>query len=113
MQKSNRWSHGVKDFVLPALPLELQGRHGCFLQRMTFDPLVGEEICVIYLEKPEYALRYGKVHPFNMFARSGLVRTPYGLVAFIVWQIAVGSARESRLLAVSRQRGPCLDQKAG
>lgn len=103
MKKANRWTHGIKDFVLPPLPRDLQRRHGCFLQRMTFDPQMGEEICAIYLEEPEYAFRYGKIHPFNMFARSGLVRTPYGLVAFIVWQIAVGSADE---IAVEQYLNP-------
>jgi len=75
MKKKNRWVHGRKDFVLPELPADLKDRHGCLLQRITFDPSVAEEVCAAYL------------HP-------GLARTRHGLVAFIIWQIAAGSPQE-------------------
>ena len=32
MKKENRWSHGTKNFVLPAWPNDLKGRHGCSLR---------------------------------------------------------------------------------
>ncbi len=94
MRKENRWSHGTKNFVLPALPDDLKGRHGCKLYRMTFDASVGEEICAVYMEDPDFADQYGKVVPFNLIVHSGLARTPHGVVAFIVWQIAANSPQE-------------------
>lgn len=94
MKKENRWTHGTRDFVFPALSADLKGRHGCNLHRMTFDTTIGEEICAVYMEDPAYVDQFSKVHPFNLFAHTGLARTPHGLVAFIVWQIAAHSPQE-------------------
>jgi hypothetical protein len=94
MRKVNQWCHGDRHFVLPPLPDFLLGVWGCRLQRTTFDPEIGEEVHALYLEKPQYLQQLGGVHPFNMFARTGVVRTPHGIVAFIVWVIAAGSPVE-------------------
>jgi hypothetical protein len=94
MKKENHWSHGTKNFVLPALPNDLKGRHGCSLHRVTFDATVGEEVCAIYKEDPEFADQYSEVSPFNLIVHSGIVRTPHGVVAFLVWQIAANSPQE-------------------
>jgi hypothetical protein len=61
---------------------------------MTFDPSIGEEICAVYMEEPAFADQFGEVHPFNLIAHSGLARTPHGVVAFVVWQIAAHSPQE-------------------
>ena len=87
MKKTNRWTHGTRTFVFPALPADRKGRHGCNLHRMTSDTVIGEEICAVYMEEPNFADQFSKVVPFNLFARSGVARTPHGVVAFIVWRI--------------------------
>jgi hypothetical protein len=46
------------------------------------------------MEEPDFADQYSKVVPFNLIVHSGLVRTPYGVVAFLVWQIAASSPQE-------------------
>lgn len=94
MKKENRWSHGTKSFVLPFWPDDLKGRHGCALHRITFDASVGEEVCAIYMEEPGFADQFSKVAPFNLIVHFGLVRTPHGIVAFLVWQIAANSRQE-------------------
>jgi hypothetical protein len=48
----------------------------------------------LYSEEPEYAEHFTQITPFNMFVNLGLVRTPHGVVAFILWRIAAGSAQE-------------------
>jgi hypothetical protein len=50
MTKENHWSLGKKDFVYPDLPASLKGRQGCFLQSLTIDSAIGDEICAVYLE---------------------------------------------------------------
>src|SRR5262245_18460397 len=94
MKKENRWAHEEGYFVFPALPPEVRGRHGRALHRLTFDEKIGEEICVVYLEQPEFVDKFSNIVPFNLIAHPGLARTPYGVVAFIVWQIAAHSAHE-------------------
>jgi hypothetical protein len=94
MKKENRWTHGTRDFVLPPLPKDLKGRHGCSLQTATFDGSVGEEVYALYLEEPDYADKFSRIAPFNLLVRFGLVRTPHGVVAFIIWLIAAGSQQE-------------------
>jgi hypothetical protein len=46
------------------------------------------------MEEPNFAAQFSKVAPFNLIAHTGLARTPHGLVAFIVWQIAANSPQE-------------------
>jgi hypothetical protein len=94
MKKTNRWAHGTAEFVFPALSANLKGRHGCALHRMTFDTAIGEEICAVYMEDPAFVDQFREVHPFNLVAHTGLIRTPHGVVAFIVWQIAAHSPHE-------------------
>jgi hypothetical protein len=94
MKKENRWPHGTTQLVFPDLSSDLSGRQGCGLHRMTFDSRIGEEICAVYMEEPQFAEQFGDVAPFNLIAHTGLVRTPHGVVAFIVWQIAAHSPRE-------------------
>ncbi len=84
----------IRDFIFPALPADLNGRCGCNLQRMIFDPSIGEEICAIYFEKPAFADQLSKVHPFHLIAHPGLARMPHGVVAFTVWRIAAHSPQE-------------------
>ena len=94
MKKENRWLHGTRDFVFPALSANLKGRHGCNLHRMMFDTAIGEEVCAVYMEEPAFVDQFSKVQPFNLIAHAGLARTPHGIVAFIVWQIAARSPQE-------------------
>jgi hypothetical protein len=94
MKKENRWKHGSRDFVLPPLSEDLKGRHGCSLQMAIFDKAVGEEVYVLYREQRDHADKFSQIAPFNLLVRFGLVETPHGVVAFIVWLIAAGSHQE-------------------
>ena len=94
MRKNNRWTLGARNFVLPDLPEDQKGRHGCRFHSTTFDPAVGEEVFVLFMEEPDFVDQYSQIAPFNLLAQSGLVRTPHGVVAFIVWQIAAGTPSE-------------------
>src|SRR5680860_37785 len=87
MRKENHWTHGTTNIVFPPLSSDLRGRHGCLFHRFTFDPAVGEEICLIYMEEPQFAA-FSKVDPLNLIATSGAVPTPHGVVAFIVWTVS-------------------------
>ena len=91
-------------FRVPRLPDALRGRHGCCLQRATLDPRVGEEVYALYREEPAYSDQYEKLAPFNLIAHTGLVRTPIGVVAFIIWQIAAGSPQKSCASNISIRR---------
>jgi hypothetical protein len=73
MKKENQWQHGTRNFGLPALPPDMKGRHGCKLDRMTFDHPLGEEICAVYMEEPDFVDKFRAVHPFNLMAHTGLV----------------------------------------
>lgn len=73
------------------------GRHGVSMHKGVFDAAVGEEVYALFMEEPGYAQALGRVEPFNLLAHNGLVRTPYGLVAFIIWVVAAGSAQEIRV----------------
>ena len=47
----------------------------------------------VIIGNPPYVV-YSKVAPFDLIVHSGLVRTPHGIVAFLVWQIAASSPQE-------------------
>ena len=92
--KNNQWRHGEHEFALPPLPTEQIGSVGCNLLKLTIQPAIGDEVCVLFKDDPGYAEQYASVRPINMFAHTGAVNTPHGAVAFIVWQIAAGSPSE-------------------
>jgi len=93
--KQNQWRRGEHEFALPPLPPEQIGVAGCNLVKLTVDPAIGEEVCVLFKDDPGYAEQYASVRPITMFAHSGAVNTPHGAVLFIVWQIAAGSPCEA------------------
>jgi hypothetical protein len=46
------------------------------------------------MEQPDYVQQFERVAPFNLIVHPGNVRTPGGIVGFIVWQIAADSPAE-------------------
>src|SRR5262249_24836798 len=55
---------------------------------------IGEEVCAVYMEEPDFVDQFRKVAPFNLIAHSGLARTPHGVIASIVWQIAAHTPQQ-------------------
>lgn len=94
MIKNNHWQHGRRDFALPALAEEFQS-YGCGFYRGEFDTDVGEEVFVFFRDMPPYAAGLATVQPMTLIPHKGIVSTPHGIVAYIVWQIAAGSKHES------------------
>ncbi len=94
MKKQNRWVHGQRNFILPPPPSDQKGRKGCKLLQTTFDQQIGDETYVLFMEDPKFSDQYSNISPFKLLAHCGLVRTPHGIVAFIVWQLAAGSSQE-------------------
>lgn len=96
MLKRNQWSHGPREFVLAPLPAEHIGRPGPMLMPMTFDAAIGEEVFLLLKEEPAFAQQYGQVAPLTLLATSGLMRTPFGIVPYIVWTVAAGTSAEAQ-----------------
>ena len=94
MRKQNRWIHGHRNFALPSLPDEMKGQTGCRFYRATIDTAVGEEVYLCLMEESQYVGAYARVNPFNVIAHTGFARRPFGVIAYIVWQIAAGSPQE-------------------
>lgn len=90
----NQWRHGTKNFALPALPSEMR-TYGCGFYRVTFDADVGDEVIVFFREEPPHAEGLADVQPLTLLAHKGIVGTPHGIVAYIVWQIALGTPQET------------------
>ena len=93
MLKKNQWKHGEFNFVFPGLGTS-KGQWGCKLWGLTLDKSVGQEICAVFMEEPEYVKQFEAVSPFNLIVHTGLVRSPDGIVGFIIWQIAANSPQE-------------------
>lgn len=94
MIKDNRWRHGLADFRFPRLD-DNALRPSCGFYRLTMDPAIGEEVIVFFREEPPHAKALEEVQPMALIAHKGIVATPNGIVAYIVWQIAAGSRHES------------------
>ena len=72
----NQWLYGEHNFSIPPLPPQQIGQVGCNVVRLTFDPAIGEEVCVLFKEDPDYAAQYALETPINMFAHTGLLTSP-------------------------------------
>jgi hypothetical protein len=93
MPRDNRLRAGTGHFSFSTLPPESR-KHGCSLHRATFEPTIGPEVFAFFREDPGYAENLEGVHPFVLIVHPGVARTPFGSVAFIVWQIAAGEPQE-------------------
>jgi hypothetical protein len=93
MRKENRLKPGLSNFSFAELTPELR-THGCSLHRATFDPLVGPEVFAFFREDPGFAENLGDIEPFTLIAHSGVAKTPFGTIGFIIWQIAAGVSQE-------------------
>ncbi len=93
MQKDNSLGPGKWHFSFDKLPPESR-LHGCSLHRATFDSSIGPEVYAFYREDPGFAENLEGVEPLVLIAHQGIARTPFGTVAFIVWQIAAGEPQE-------------------
>src|SRR5690606_15254478 len=91
-----KWEHGRREFVFPYLDDALR-RPGCSLHRLTLDRDVGEEVYALFREEPPHAEAYLSVYQVTLNAHKGLLRTPFGVVAFIVWEICPGTEMEARI----------------
>jgi hypothetical protein len=94
MLKRNRWTLGERHHVIPPLPEGMRGRWACSLQRTTFDPSIGQEVHAVYTEEPDHAEEYANISSLNLLVFHGVVHTPYGAVAYVIWQIAVGTPQQ-------------------
>ena len=89
----NRWRHGPVNFAFPHVPRS-ELVPGCKFLRLTVDPAVGEEVIAFLREVPPHAENIGRLRQVTTFARPGVMKTPYGVVGYIVWQIAIGTSEE-------------------
>ena len=86
MLKENRWRHGNNNFEFPKMPAEMM-KPGCSLHKATFDTSIGEEVFALFREDAPHSFAFAELRPITLIAHSGLANTPFGVVAFIVWQI--------------------------
>jgi hypothetical protein len=96
MYKENRWQHGLRDFAFPEMPVAMM-KLGCSLHKAVFDASVGEEIYAFFREDAPQSFAFSELSPITTIAHSGLANTPFGTVAFIVWQIGAGTSLEVML----------------
>lgn len=90
MFKQNKWNQGRIHLVFPPLAAELKGKIGCRIQKCVFDPIVGEEVYLMILDEPLYAKELADIKPFNLFCKTGMVRTNQGMVLFMLFTIKDG-----------------------
>ena len=87
MKKDNRWIHGKRKFVGPALPKNLKGVTCCLFQEAVFDIKVGKEIYLAILEKSDYSETYGSLKDIKLFCNTGVGRTTHGIIIFIIFSV--------------------------
>ena len=89
--KNNR-SIGKVALKVPPLPPEYQGVSGATFQAFTLDESVGEEVCAVFFDDPQFSRELGALKPFELHATSGTARTTAGVIAYIIWSISSGRA---------------------
>ena len=103
MLRGNKWTGGRVQLQLPPLPPEWVGQSGAMVQFMVFDPNVGEEVALCLLDDQDFARQLGKLDPFDLTARMGVVRTSRGLIAFVIWTV---SSREGHVVDYEHPLNP-------
>lgn len=87
MFRRNRWFGGNVKLIIPPLPPQYLRQNGPLFQSFTFDPKIGDEVALFFLEDPQFSYELGHLKPFNLWANNGVARTSKGTIAFILWSI--------------------------
>ena len=94
MVKHNQWRHGRQDFQFPQLPAE-QLRSGCGFVELLLDEEIGAEVVLLFRDEAPRAQALANVQTMTPIAHSDVLEMPFGPIAYVVWQIAAGSAQEA------------------
>lgn len=87
MGKANKWRGGQMHLKLPTLPQQYRGQSGAMFETTCLDETVGDEVILVILDDPQYSREIAALSPFNLFAKTGAIRTNAGLIAFIIWSV--------------------------
>lgn len=90
VHKNNKWNKGPMHLEFPPLTSQLKGKNGCRIEKAVFDPSIGEEVFIKILDEPIYAKELASTKPFNLFCKTGMVRTNQGIVLFILFIVTNG-----------------------
>ncbi len=77
--------------ILPtfrSLPSHLRAQSCALFQKVSFSADSREEFVLFLLDDPEFARELGRLDPFHLAAKCGVVRTSAGMIAFIIWTVS-------------------------
>jgi hypothetical protein len=83
----NKWPGGPVNFDFSSLPPEFDEVEAMLPLPLCLDPQVGTESVLLWFDRTEFIHQLAATQPFNLMMKSGVVRTDYGPLMFLVFWV--------------------------
>lgn len=108
---NNKWPGHPVEFDFTLLPSELHSAEGIMPVPLSLDERVGTESVLILFDRTPFIHQLAATRPFDLMMKSGLVRTDFGPLMFILFWIPNPSDPSEPMTAVDCHINP-LDSRS-
>lgn len=84
---NNKWTFGNTKFTGITVPDPYKNFDGIFTLNVILDKSIGSEVVLYIRDETDFIYDISKVKPFELFMKSGIVRTDYGPLLFLLFFI--------------------------
>jgi hypothetical protein len=99
-RKNNRYTLSPSQSTIEGLPTSLLGVSGILPMPMILDLTVGEEIALCWFDSTPFVHELASIQPFSLYLKTGLFRSKYGPLMWMVFFVTEGSASLPKRAAV-------------
>lgn len=83
----NKWTLGKANFGIHRVSKAYEDYNGIFTVYASLDKSLGTEVILYIRDETDFIYDISKVRPFELFMKSGVVRTEYGPLLFLLFFI--------------------------
>ncbi len=76
-----------REFDVNSFPSALARETGLLSMPVIIDPSVGEEVALFWLDRTPFIDALARIHPFQLFMRSGLFRSDFGPLIWLLFYV--------------------------
>jgi hypothetical protein len=83
----NKWLGGPMNYSFDGLPPEFAAVEALAPMTLCLDPKMGTEVALLWFDRTEFIHKVASTRPFNLMMKSGVVKTDYGPLMFLVFWV--------------------------
>ena len=84
---NTKYTQGRANFEVNSFPSELSSLNGLCPMNVVLDSSVGEQVALYWLDRTPFIHELAAVRPFQLYLRSGLYRTDFGPLMWMLFYV--------------------------